>query len=136
MPDITSSQQRLLEWLAKEDSSALGECHGADLDELVKRGLAEIKDPERGDFARVSLTSMGQRLAAATPAEVNVTIPKTIKFPQMATIGHLGAYFDWEHPETATPSRLNMIERRILRIEMLLRRAGIEPESILLDEVK
>ena len=32
--------------------------------------------------------------------------------------------------EEAKANRLTMIERRILRIEMLLRRAGIEPEMI------
>jgi len=40
-------------------------------------------------------------------------------------LGAVGSSF-----EGAKEARLAMIERRILRIEMLLRNAGIEPESI------
>lgn len=42
--------------------------------------------------------------------------------------GMLGATA--EHWELLEEARLVMIERRILRLEMLLRRAGIEPESV------
>lgn len=50
---------QLLEWLAREDSSALGECKGAALDVLIDYGLATIIDPQRGDFARVRVTAEG-----------------------------------------------------------------------------
>jgi hypothetical protein len=33
-------------------------------------------------------------------------------------------------------AQINMIERRILRIEMAMRRAGIEVESIRLDDIR
>lgn len=61
-PTLTSSQRFLLEWLAKEDVSQLGECKGADLDVLVLHGLASVPHPEN-DFSGVSLTDEGQRLA-------------------------------------------------------------------------
>ncbi len=39
---IPLSQRRLLEWLASEEFSQYGECHGEDLDALVTLGLAQI----------------------------------------------------------------------------------------------
>lgn len=62
MPTLTREEKHLLAWLAKEDSSALGECHGPDLDRLVKLELAEIgAQPEGMDpmFRRVRLTPFG-----------------------------------------------------------------------------
>jgi hypothetical protein len=59
--------------------------------------------------------------------EVTVSVFDT----SMIGIGMLGAVSPTAHGlEAAKEARLLMIERRILRAEMLLRRAGIEPESI------
>jgi hypothetical protein len=57
----TSSQHHLLEWLAKEDHSAYGECKGRDLDRLFDLGLARvvITDQRGQDFNRVGLTDKG-----------------------------------------------------------------------------
>lgn len=53
----------------------------------------------------------------------------------MISIGMLGAVSPKAHGyKAAQASQLRMIEQRILRIEMLLRRAGIEPESLPLPE--
>lgn len=63
---LTRSQRFVLEWLSKADSSALGECKGADLDELVSRGLAwiaPIADGADRDYARVSITVLGASVA-------------------------------------------------------------------------
>jgi hypothetical protein len=38
---LTKTQEFLLSWLSREDWSAYGECCGADLDELLRQGLAE-----------------------------------------------------------------------------------------------
>lgn len=51
----------LLNWLGAEESSALGECKGQQLDALIAKGLAEIVRPEAGDYARVRLTEAGRR---------------------------------------------------------------------------
>lgn len=50
---LNSQERFLLEWLAKEDSSALGECQGKDLDSLVARNLAQIHG------SRVRITPLG-----------------------------------------------------------------------------
>ena len=49
----------LLKWLAKEDFSHLGECHGKDLDALVAAGLARVQGNA------VSVTEAGFALLAA-----------------------------------------------------------------------
>ncbi len=43
-------------------------------------------------------------------------------------VGMLGA--TCTHPEQITSARLDMIERRILRMEMAMRRAGNDPENL------
>lgn len=56
---------------------------------------------------------------------------KLVEMPSVCGIGRLGATFDSKHGKImADAAQLDMIERRILRLEMLLRRAGIEPESV------
>ncbi len=60
---LTKAQRFLLEWLAKEESSALGECYGADLDELFRMGFAIVTPPRVGvdnGYRRVSLTDLGR----------------------------------------------------------------------------
>lgn len=64
---LTSQEQFLLEWLGKEDSSALGECEGQSLTVLVNLGLAEIGPPRAGlhpHYRRVSLTDAGRAIAS------------------------------------------------------------------------
>ena len=56
---LTTSERLTLEWLSKEDFSQYGECKGTALNVLVDRGLAEIANPENGDWALVSLTETG-----------------------------------------------------------------------------
>lgn len=49
---------------------------------------------------------------------------------QVMGVGYLGATFDMSHGVNAGQhARDTMIERRILRLEMVLRRAGIEVEQ-------
>jgi hypothetical protein len=68
-PKLTEAERFLLEWLGKEDSSAYGECHGTDLDELFRRGLAIVspqmvgRDPH---YRRVSLTEAGRAAISRT----------------------------------------------------------------------
>lgn len=50
---------------------------------------------------------------------------ETLSVIGMGALGAVGRNF-----EEASANRLMMIERRILRIEMLLRRAGIDPEML------
>lgn len=60
---LTSQERFLLEWLGKEESSALGECSGCDLDVLINRGFAVIAPAPEGQhrhFCRVSLTDAGR----------------------------------------------------------------------------
>lgn len=59
MTTLTEKQRFMLEWLAKEDASTFGECHGATLDGLVLRGLARIAGT--GGRAAVSITEAGAR---------------------------------------------------------------------------
>jgi len=58
---FTDSERLLLEWLSKEESSALGECYSASLWRLVGEGYAAItSDADRSwGFARVGLTEKG-----------------------------------------------------------------------------
>lgn len=59
---LEAKQDReLLLWLAKEDASAFGECHGPSLDRLVIRGWASISGTT--GHASVSLTETGLREA-------------------------------------------------------------------------
>lgn len=53
----------LLEWLSKEDSSAYGECRGEALDRLIGKGFAEVGPTPPGldkNYARVRLTEAGR----------------------------------------------------------------------------
>ncbi|MER8619196.1 hypothetical protein NKG99_20555 [Mesorhizobium sp. M1409] len=61
------TRTELLNWLAVEDRSALGECSGALLDQLVAEGLAEIGRAPFGlpDHAPVSLTEAGWQAVRA-----------------------------------------------------------------------
>lgn len=62
LTDLTREQRFLLEWLAKEDSSALGECEGSALNTLIERGYATIgpmPDGHPRQYARVKVTETG-----------------------------------------------------------------------------
>lgn len=71
----------LLEWLAEEDFSQYGECHGRALDSLVAKGIAQVHGPgehQHGFIAKdpagakgmmyraVSLTDAGRALLQGT----------------------------------------------------------------------
>lgn len=56
------NEHQLLQWLAKEDCSAFGECCGSTLNSLVLQGKAQIHGSGVG--AAVSLTDFGRRQAA------------------------------------------------------------------------
>jgi len=51
------TRRDLLEWLAKEDESLLGECDGPLLRELERDGLVSIRLGPK--YSRVSLTEAG-----------------------------------------------------------------------------
>lgn len=54
------SPDDLLRWLAKEDATPLGECHGPMLDALVRDGLVEITGSAVFDhYRRVHVTEKG-----------------------------------------------------------------------------
>ena len=56
------TDKQLLQWLAQEDSSALGECHGENLTRLAAAGLVRIGEPPPGLdklYARVTVTEAG-----------------------------------------------------------------------------
>jgi hypothetical protein len=72
MAKLTGEQRFLLEWLSKEDSSSLGECHGKSLDALVEQGLAVIgavAPGMHGHYRRVSLTPAGRAALSASKAK-------------------------------------------------------------------
>jgi len=71
--DLTVEQWSLLRWLSAEEYSQYGECHGANLDVLLERGLAKVvEDPaaQAGFIAQgrskmfqaVTLTDAGLKL--------------------------------------------------------------------------
>lgn len=72
---LTQAEVSLLLWLAKEDVSQYGECHGLTLNQLLDRGLAEVLGEEtetsnpfvakgRGIMYRaVRLTDTGREVA-------------------------------------------------------------------------
>lgn len=65
LTDLTSQEKFLLEWLGKEDSSALGECEGQSLTVLTNLGLASIGATPLGrhpHYSRVALTEAGRAL--------------------------------------------------------------------------
>ena len=43
--ELTVDERDLLLWLAQEDFSQYGECHGRALDALVEKGLAQVHGP-------------------------------------------------------------------------------------------
>lgn len=70
MTDLSQAEAMLLEWLAAEEFSQYGECHGTSLDGLVAKGLAQIHSHgahqtgfiAKGDtdmYRAVSLTDAG-----------------------------------------------------------------------------
>lgn len=67
--DLTSEEKFLLRWLAKENFSAYGECHGYALNVLLNTGLAQVDHSPPSDYARVSVTEAGFTLLAAIAAE-------------------------------------------------------------------
>lgn len=77
--DLNKSERDLLTWLGTEEFSQYGECHGASLDGLVAKGLAQIYTPGehqtgfiakgRGNMYRaVSLTEAGRAARTAVVA--------------------------------------------------------------------
>lgn len=82
-PPLTDSETGLLLWLAEADYSQYGECHGPDLDNLIKFGLAQVHGKGEYDsgfitagvdsdsimYRAVSLTETG-RLEAAKQGEI------------------------------------------------------------------
>ncbi len=64
---LTKDERLVLEWLAKEDSSAYGECHGAALDGLVEKGFAILHRDRLGrgkEYDRVTVTESGRATLA------------------------------------------------------------------------
>ncbi len=57
------SEQELINWLAREDSSAFGECRGETLDRLIAKRFAQVEwmPGKHADYGRVSLTEAGRR---------------------------------------------------------------------------
>lgn len=55
------TEEFLLDWLSKEDSSAYGECSGKTLDALVAKGLATFHRVHGRpiEYSRVCLTEAG-----------------------------------------------------------------------------
>lgn len=45
---LTPNERFLLVWLGQEDFSQYGECHGAALDALIVKGLAQVHGEESG----------------------------------------------------------------------------------------
>lgn len=70
-PRLTSGERFMLEWLSKEESSALGECEGGDLAHLEQMSLAVIVPIEgkHRHYSRVSLTDAGRAALSATATE-------------------------------------------------------------------
>jgi len=77
MTSLSPDAVHLLKWLSEEDFNQYGECHGPALDELLKKGLAQIhgagehqsgflaqdREGRRGMMYRaVSLTEEGWKL--------------------------------------------------------------------------
>ena len=70
--ELNADERDLLLWLAEEDFSQFGECHGRALDVLIEKGLAQVHEDRdhqdragfiaRGEgpmFRAVSLTARG-----------------------------------------------------------------------------
>src|SRR5262245_43993536 len=70
--DITADQLDLLLWLAAEDYSQYGECHGPPLDRLIAMGLAQVHGPGEHQvfIAKDPLGTKGMmfRAVSLTPA--------------------------------------------------------------------
>jgi hypothetical protein len=62
VPYLKKAQIGLLQWLSREESSALGECHGKDLDRLAAIGFVSIgkgRHKDRDNYSRVYVTAEG-----------------------------------------------------------------------------
>jgi hypothetical protein len=70
MTDLNAAERDLLLWLGEEDFSQYGECHGAALDALIAKGLAQLHEQSGFDntfiakgpgkmYWKVSLTDAG-----------------------------------------------------------------------------
>jgi hypothetical protein len=71
----------LLDWLEREESSALGECDGELLDGLVAKGYAVIVPPPGGGdhrFSRVMVTEAGRAYLTRSRTAI-VELHKKIK---------------------------------------------------------
>lgn len=64
---LSPPEQMVLQGLGREDYSHYGECKSTALQVLIGRGLAEITNPENGDWALVSLTETGIAALTTTP---------------------------------------------------------------------
>jgi hypothetical protein len=67
-PPLTREQRDLLEWLGSTEYSQLGECHGAALDALVARGLAQVHAPGEHQDSFVSRGSSEMQRAVSLTA--------------------------------------------------------------------
>jgi hypothetical protein len=45
MSELGEDEIDLLTWLSREDFSQYGECHGATLNKLITKGLAQVHEP-------------------------------------------------------------------------------------------
>lgn len=65
--ELTDLERHLLEWLAREDESRYGECHGKTFDALEKKGFVKLNGP-RGHVNELKfgcgLTEAGKALVA------------------------------------------------------------------------
>lgn len=68
MFDLTDSEADLLRWLAQEDFSQFGECHGPALESLIAYGLVEVHGPglNQGGFIAKG-TSLAHSAVSLSP---------------------------------------------------------------------
>lgn len=67
---MTANERDLLLWLAKEDFSQYGECHGPELDLLITRGFAQIHGPGEHQCFIAKGTSLMFRAVSLTEAGI------------------------------------------------------------------
>lgn len=70
--ELQRSERMLLAWLAREDFSQYGECHGRDLDRLVELGLAQIHAPGEHQVFIARGTTQMHRAVSLTERGVDV----------------------------------------------------------------
>ncbi len=71
---LAKDERLVLEWLAKDDSGAYGECHGAALNGLVEKGFAIIHRDRLGrekEYDRVTATDSGRAALSADAPDVS-----------------------------------------------------------------